>query len=109
MEECVFLVVYQVCEPLTRKRALSPLQGDTSNCPSLQGKGDRPQDDHPTIISALFKGGGPAVRLVVGSCTDPASNTGFKRQRGVRTPYPPRRALSPLQGDTNLCPSLRRP
>ena len=38
MEECVFLVVCQACEPLTRKRALSPLQGDTKFCPSLDGR-----------------------------------------------------------------------
>ena len=31
----------EACEPPTRKRALSPFQGDTSNCPSLKGKGDR--------------------------------------------------------------------
>lgn len=28
------------------------------------------------------------------------------RLSGMRTPYPQRRALSPLQGDTKFCPSL---
>ena len=64
------LVVCQVCEPPTRKRALSPFQGDAKLCPSLEGKGDRPNGRW------------------MGSYPDPASNTVFKRQRGVRIPYP---------------------
>ncbi len=56
----------------------------------------------PTPTIQLF-----TTILVVGSYTDPTSNTVFKRQRGMRTPYPPRRVLSPFQGDTSNCPSLK--
>lgn len=31
-----FLHLHRVCEPPTRKRALSPFQGDTRICPSLR-------------------------------------------------------------------------
>ena len=47
-------------------------------CPSLKGKGDRPNGRW------------------MGSYTDRLRNTIFKIQRGVRTLYPLKRALSPF-------------
>ena len=108
----LFLHLHRACEPSTRKRVLSPFStglGDSSSsspsrgtqgfvlpatavtkrnglvpgkrevfCPSLKGKGDRPNGRW------------------MGSYTDRLRNTIFKIQRGVRTLYPLKRALSPF-------------
>jgi hypothetical protein len=110
---------WQVCEPLTRKRVLSPFQGDTIFqgsrrhnvfCPSLEGKGDQPNG---WWIGPVCTRG-----LVVPSTA--VSHSSFKKDTSVFDwqvcePLTRKRVLSPFQGDTIFqgsrrynvfCPSL---